>query len=116
MTMWIALSRLLPRRRGALSRLAGVFARGALAAALGAAAILAGGAQAPAQKGQAAPPVSQGPPNALQGFSVSKDQPVKIQADKLEVRDKDKVATFTGNVHVTRGDTDLRSRMLVVFY
>jgi lipopolysaccharide export system protein LptA len=65
-----------------------------------------------AQKGQ----VSQGVPNALQGFSQNRDQPVKIQADRLEVRDKDKVATFTGNVHVTQGDTEMRSRALVVYY
>jgi lipopolysaccharide export system protein LptA len=62
------------------------------------------------------PQVSQGVPNALQGFSQNRDQPMKIQADKLEVHDKDKVATFTGNVHVTQGDTELRSRVLVVFY
>jgi lipopolysaccharide export system protein LptA len=52
----------------------------------------------------------------LQGFSQNRDQPVKIQADKLEVRDKDKVATFTGNVHVIQGDTEMRSKALVVFY
>jgi lipopolysaccharide export system protein LptA len=60
-----------------------------------------------------APP---GPPNALQGFSQNRGQPVNIQADKLVVRDKDKVATFTGNVHVTQGDTEMRSKVLVVYY
>jgi lipopolysaccharide export system protein LptA len=72
-----------------------------------------------AQKGQVPPnqvPQNQGPPNALQGFSQNRDQPVKIQADKLEVHDKDKVATFTGNVHVTQGDTEMRSKILVVYY
>jgi lipopolysaccharide export system protein LptA len=57
-----------------------------------------------------------GPPNALQGFSQNRDQPVKIQSDSLTVRDKDKVATFTGNVHVTQGDTEMRSKVLVVYY
>jgi len=57
-----------------------------------------------------------GPPNALQGFSQNRDQPVKIQADGLVVRDKEKMATFTGNVHVTQGDTEMRSKVLVVFY
>jgi lipopolysaccharide export system protein LptA len=32
------------------------------------------------------------------------------------VRDKDKVATFSGNVHVTQGDTEMHSKVLVVFY
>jgi lipopolysaccharide export system protein LptA len=59
---------------------------------------------------------NQGPPNALQGFSQNRDQPVKIQAASLEVREKDKVATFTGDVHVVNGDTELRCKALTVFY
>jgi lipopolysaccharide export system protein LptA len=59
---------------------------------------------------------SKGPPNALQGFSQNRDQPVKIEAATLEVRDKDKVATFSGDVHVTQGDTNLRCKALMVFY
>ena len=39
-----------------------------------------------------------------------------IEAATLEVRDKDKVATFSGDVHVTQGDTNLRCKTLVVFY
>jgi lipopolysaccharide export system protein LptA len=61
-------------------------------------------------------PQNQGLPNALQGFSQNRDQPVKIQSDTLVLRDKDKVATFTGNVHVTQGDTEMRSKALVVYY
>ena len=59
---------------------------------------------------------SKGPPNALQGFSQNHDQPVHIEAATLEVRDKDKVATFSGNVKVTQGDTGMRCKSLVVFY
>ena len=59
---------------------------------------------------------SKGPPNALQGFSQNHDQPVQIDAATLEVRDKDKVATFSGDVHVTQGDTNMRCKSLVVFY
>ena len=57
-----------------------------------------------------------GVPNALQGFSQNKDKPVSIEAASLEVRDKDKVATFSGNVVVTQGDTNLRCKSLLVFY
>jgi len=63
-----------------------------------------------------AQPVSKGPPNALQGFSTNRDQPVHIEAATLEVRDKDKVATFSGNVRVVQGDTGLRCNSLLVFY
>jgi lipopolysaccharide export system protein LptA len=59
---------------------------------------------------------SKGPPNALQGFSQNRDQPVHIEAATLEVRDKDKVATFSGDVKVKQGDTGLRCKSLVVFY
>ena len=72
---------------------------------------------APAQKGPPpSGPPQQGLPNALQGFSQNRDQPVKIQADRLEVHDKDKMATFSGNVHVIQGDTEMHSRVLVVYY
>ena len=55
-------------------------------------------------------------PNALQGFQQNRGQPVQIEALRLEVRDKDKVATFSGNVKVVQGDTTLRCKSLVVFY
>jgi lipopolysaccharide export system protein LptA len=57
-----------------------------------------------------------GPPNAMQGFSQNRDQPVHIEATRLEVRDKDKVATFIGNVQVIQGDTEMRCKTLTVFY
>lgn len=55
-------------------------------------------------------------PNALQGFAKNRDQPVRINADSLEVRDKDKVAQFSGNVVVIQGDTTMRSKDLLVYY
>ena len=66
--------------------------------------------------GAPAKPQSKGPPNALQGFSQNRGEPVHIVAARLEVRDKDKVATFSGNVHVTQGDTQMRCNKLTVFY
>ena len=55
-------------------------------------------------------------PNALQGFQQNRGQPVQIEAAKLEVRDKDKVATFSGNVKVVQGDTTMHCKVLVVYY
>jgi len=57
-----------------------------------------------------------GVPNAMQGFSQNRDQPIQIEAASLEVRDKSKEATFAGNVKVTQGDTTMSSKTLVVFY
>src|SRR3954447_17027859 len=58
----------------------------------------------------------QGVPNAMQGFSQNRDQPIQIEAASLEMRDKKKEATFTGDVKVVQGDTTMRSKILVVFY
>jgi lipopolysaccharide export system protein LptA len=59
---------------------------------------------------------NQGPANPLQGFSQNRDEPVKIRAGSLELREKDKKATFTGDVHVLQGDTEMHCKVLVVFY
>ena len=69
-------------------------------------------------KTQAAPASSgnTGPPNAVQGFSKNRDKPVHIEARRLEVRDKDKIATFFDNVQVIQGDTEMRCKTLVVYY
>jgi lipopolysaccharide export system protein LptA len=67
------------------------------------------GSDATAQK-------DQGPPNALQGFSQNRDEPVKIRATALEIREKDNMATFTGDVYVLQGDTEMRCNVLVVSY
>jgi lipopolysaccharide export system protein LptA len=80
-----------------------------------AAALVMPGARLPGA-GLHAQPASKGPPNALQGFSQNHDQPVHIEAATLEVRDKDKVATFSGSVKVTQGDTVMRCKSLLVFY
>ncbi len=57
-----------------------------------------------------------GVPNAMQGFSQNRDQPIQIEAAALEMRDKKKEATFSGNVKVVQGDTTMTSKTLVVFY
>jgi lipopolysaccharide export system protein LptA len=58
----------------------------------------------------------QGVPNAMQGFSQNRDQPIQIEAATLEMRDKKREATFSGNVKVVQGDTTMTSKKLVVFY
>ena len=57
-----------------------------------------------------------GVPNAMQGFSQNRDQPIQIEAAALEVRDKQKEATFSGNVKVVQGDTTMTSKILIVYY
>ena len=76
------------------------------------AALLASGlAAAQAPRPAAGPPVQ----SLLQG-GQDKDQPVQIEAASLEVRDKNKMATFSGDVQVVQGDTTMKCQKLVVFY
>src|SRR4051812_34903531 len=83
-------------------------ARGACASAMALAMIAAGDAGAQS--------AVKGVPNAMQGFSQNRDQPIQIEASSLEMRDKKKEATFAGNVKVVQGDTTMTSKSLVVFY
>jgi lipopolysaccharide export system protein LptA len=46
----------------------------------------------------------------------NQDQPIQIEATTLEVRDKSKTATFSGDVQVVQGDTTIKCQTLVVFY
>ena len=46
----------------------------------------------------------------------SRDQPVQIDAKSLEVHDKSKTATFSGDVKVVQGYTTMTCKTLVVFY
>jgi lipopolysaccharide export system protein LptA len=91
--------RLMPARRLALGMLAVLIAFAAMA-------VGDAGAQSAVK----------GVPNAMQGFSQNRDQPIQIEAASLEMRDKKKEATFAGNVKVVQGDTTMTSKSLVVFY
>lgn len=73
---------------------------------------------AAAQTGGHAAPAAQGTQinSPLQGFSQNGDQPIRITSTSLEVRDKDHIATFIGNVYVVQGDSTLRCTKLIVFY
>ncbi len=60
-----------------------------------------------------AQPVKSGNPLAAAGGGKG---PVNIEADTLEVRDKNKMAVFTGNVIVTRTPTTMRASSIKVLY
>lgn len=52
----------------------------------------------------------------MQGFQMNRDQPVRIEANTLEVRDKQRQATFSGKVKLTQGEVVLQCDSLVIFY
>ncbi|MVA96890.1 LPS ABC transporter substrate-binding protein LptA [Nitratireductor sp. CAU 1489] len=70
---------------------------------LGLSALLAGAAQA-----QSEPRVT--------GLQLSGDEPIQIESDRLEVRDAEGIAIFTGNVNVVQGPTLLKSGKMTVYY
>jgi lipopolysaccharide export system protein LptA len=54
--------------------------------------------------------------NKVTGIKLSGDQPVQIESDKLEIRESERKATFTGNVAVVQGPTLLKTGLLTVYY
>lgn len=65
----------------------------------------------------AAAPVSAGAQQTSQtGLMLSGDQPISIESDKLEVKDAEHLAHFTGNVTVVQGDLTMKAGTMVVHY
>lgn len=52
----------------------------------------------------------------MTGMKLSNDQPIQIESDKLEIKDPQSKAIFTGNVKVVQGTTTLQGGTMTVFY
>jgi lipopolysaccharide export system protein LptA len=76
-----------------------------LAAAILAFALLAAGvADAQTQQGR------------MTGLQIAGDEPIQIESDRLEVRDNENLAVFSGNVTVVQGEMVMRSGTMKVHY
>lgn len=64
----------------------------------------------------AAPAFAQTTTNKVNELKLSKDQPIQIESDTLEIHDQDKQALFDGNVKVVQGKMTLNSDHMIVFY
>jgi len=64
----------------------------------------------------AAPLTAQTVTNSFGGLSENSDEPIDIESDVLVVQDKQKLATFKGNVKAVQGTTTLRAKELHVHY
>ena len=60
--------------------------------------------------------VEPGPAALQEQKEQNQDLPIQIELATLEVRDKSKMATFSGDVQVVQGDTTIKCDTLVVFY
>jgi lipopolysaccharide export system protein LptA len=54
--------------------------------------------------------------STMPGLALSKDQPIQIESDKLEIHDQESQAVFTGNVKVVQGTTTMQAGKMTVFY
>jgi lipopolysaccharide export system protein LptA len=52
----------------------------------------------------------------ITGLRLNGNEPIQIESDKLEVREAENKAIFSGNVSVTQGPTVLRSGTMTVYY
>jgi lipopolysaccharide export system protein LptA len=77
--------------------------------------LLASGWAAAQERHAAAVPAAAAGP-ASDAASDNQEQPIQIESATLEVRDKEKIATFSGDVVVVQGDTTIKCQSLVVFY
>jgi len=113
-----------------MPRLAALFSLAATAALVsGLAAAQPAAPQAPAaQPRRANPPAANGAPavaaparnqakgSPLGGFGSGAKEPIKIDADRLDVFDRENRAVFTGNVVAVQGESTIRCTVLTVFY
>ncbi|TCQ11734.1 lipopolysaccharide export system protein LptA [Rhizobium sp. PP-F2F-G36] len=61
-------------------------------------------------------PASAQQKSRMNGMKLSNDQPIQIESDKLEIKDPESKAIFTGNVKVVQGATTLQAGSMVVYY
>lgn len=59
---------------------------------------------------------SQAQQTQMTGMQLSGDEPIQIESDRLEVRESENMAIFTGSVTVTQGETVMRAGTMRVFY
>ncbi len=72
---------------------------------------------APVMLAQAAAPARRNRGDGgLGGLGGDSKEPIKIDADKLDVLDKENRAVFTGNVVAVQGETTVRCTVMTVFY
>lgn len=64
----------------------------------------------------AAPALAQNPDAAFGGLGSNSTDPIRIDADKLDVFDRENRAVYSGNVVAVQGDTTIRCSQLTIFF
>lgn len=55
-------------------------------------------------------------PSGLLAASGDKEQPIQVEADKLEVREEDNISTYSGNVRLVQGSMLIHADRLVIHF
>ena len=55
-------------------------------------------------------------PAGAAGLSTDRDQPIEVEADRLEVRDDENLSIYEGNVSLVQGSLQIRSDRLVIHF
>src|SRR6218665_2310216 len=63
-----------------------------------------------------APAFAQETKSKIKGLELSNDSPIQIESDKLEIKDPESKAIFSGNVKVVQGTTTLQAGSMIVYY
>jgi lipopolysaccharide export system protein LptA len=69
-----------------------------------------------AQAKQAPKPANAGPAAPFAGFGSNSKEPIKVDAGKLEVFDKENRAVYSGDVVTVQGQTIMRCAKMTVYY
>ena len=56
------------------------------------------------------------PVGAVHALPGDKDQPISVEADKLEIRDAENISIYEGNVHLVQGSLEINSDRLVIHF
>ena len=55
-------------------------------------------------------------PLTLAALPGDRQQPIEIEADRLEVREKENISVYEGNVHLVQGSLEIYSERLVIHF
>ena len=55
-------------------------------------------------------------PAALPALSTDREQPIEVEADRLEVRERENLSIYEGNVHLVQGSLEIMSERLVIHF
>jgi lipopolysaccharide export system protein LptA len=55
-------------------------------------------------------------PGQLWALATDKEQPIEVEADELEIRDKEKISIYQGNVTLVQGSLEISAERVVIHF